>query len=299
MSGFFTNWGPVLDLYLLHLGFAFAQYLVLRAGVFSLATAGLAAIGAYAAGILAVSYAVNPVIGILAAVAMGTLTALVLSWPLARLRGVYQAIATLAFVQIVLSLNIYAEGLTGGAMGLMNIPKVVGTFELLIAAAAVAYLIWALNTTRLGRTFDAIRENEAVAVSLGVSVVRYQALAFALSGGIAGLFGALEAFHSYALDPNMFGFPFLIAVLSYVVFGGRKSVLGPIVGTAVLILLPELARPLAENRILVYGLLLILVINFLPKGIADTALDAWRRHRLAQRRGGAAAVRAAVGEGAP
>lgn len=294
MSNLYANWGPILDLYLLHLGFAFAQYLVLRAGVFSLATAALAAVGAYAAGILAVRYAVNPAVGILAAMGLGMVTALVLSWPLARLRGVYQAIATLAFVQIVLSLNIYAEGVTGGAMGLMNIPKVIGTFELLIAACAVTYLVWALNTTRLGRTFDAIRENEAVAVSLGVSVVRYQALAFALSGAIAGLFGALEAFHSYALDPNMFGFPFLIATLSYVVFGGRKSVLGPIVGTAVLILLPELARPLAENRILVYGMLLILVINFMPKGIADTALDALRRRRLA-RRGGAAAVRAAAG----
>lgn len=296
MSSLYAYWGPILDLYLLHLGFAFAQYLVLRAGVFSLATAALAAVGAYAAGILAVRLGLHPVLGILAAVVLGMVTALVLSWPLARLRGVYQAIATLAFVQIVLSLNIYAEGLTGGAMGLMNIPKVIGTFELLIAAAFVTWLVWALNTTRLGRTFDAIRENEAVAVSLGVSVVRYQALAFALSGAIAGLFGALEAFHSYALDPNMFGFPFLIAILSYVVFGGRKSVLGPLIGTAVLILLPEIARPLAENRILVYGLLLILVINFMPKGIADTALDAWRRRRLAKR-GGAAVVRAAAGEG--
>jgi branched-chain amino acid transport system permease protein len=177
-------------------------------------------------------------------------------------------------------------------MGLNNIPKVIDTWHLLIAGIVVTYLIWALNRTRIGRTFEAIHENEAVAVSLGVPVARYQALAFALSGGIAGLYGALEAFHSYALDPNLFGFGFLIAVLSYVVFGGRKSVLGPIVGTAVLILLPELARPLAENRILVYGLLLILVINFMPRGIADTALDALRRRRLA-RAGAAEAAGAA------
>jgi branched-chain amino acid transport system permease protein len=288
MNNLYANWGPILDLYLLHLGFAFSQYIVLRAGVFSLATAGLAAVGAYAAGILAVKHAVDPSIGIVVAVVLGVATALVLSWPLARLRGVYQAIATVAFVQIVVSVNIYAEGLTGGAMGLNNIPKVIGTWHLLVAAVAVTYLIWALNRTRLGRTFEAIHENEAVAVSLGVPIARYQALAFALSGGIAGLFGALEAFHSYALDPNLFGFGFLIAVLSYVVFGGRKSVLGPLVGTAVLILLPELARPLAENRILVYGMLLILVINFMPRGIADTALDALRRRRLA-RMGGEAA----------
>jgi branched-chain amino acid transport system permease protein len=288
MGNLYNAWGPILDLYLLHLGFAFSQYLVLRAGVFSLATAALAGIGAYTAGILAVKHGVHPGLGIVAAVGMGMAAALFLSWPLARLRGVYQAIATLAFVQIVLSLNIWAEGLTGGAMGLMNIPRVVGTPALLAAAIGVTWLVWALGTTRIGRTFDVIRENEAVAVSLGVSVPRYQALAFAISGAIAGLFGALEAFHSYALDPNIFGFSFLIATLSYVVFGGRKSVLGPLVGTAVLILLPELARPLAENRVLVYGLLLILVINFLPKGVADTALDALRRRRLARRSAAAA-----------
>ncbi len=288
MASLYNAWGPILDLYLLQLGFAFSQYLVLRAGVFSLATAALAAIGAYTAGILAVKHGVHPALGILAGTGMGTAAALVLSWPLARLRGVYQAIATLAFVQIVLSLNIWAEGLTGGAMGLMNIPRVVGTPGLLAAAVAVTYIIWAIGRTRIGRTFDVIRENEAVAVSLGVSVPRWQALAFALSGAIAGLFGALEAFHSYALDPNIFGFSFLIATLSYVVFGGRKSVLGPLVGTAVLILLPELARPLAENRVLVYGLLLILVINFLPRGVADTLLDAWHRRRLARRSAAAA-----------
>jgi branched-chain amino acid transport system permease protein len=283
MNALYANWGPVLDLYLLHLGFALSQFIVLRAGVFSLATAGLAGIGAYTGAILAVDYGWPPALALVAAVLMGTGVALILSWPLGRLRGVYQAIATVAFVQIIVSVNIYAENLTGGAMGFTNIPKVVGTLGLLVAAVLATYVVWALNRSRIGRTFEAMRENEAVAVSLGVSITRYQALAFALSGALAGLFGALEAFHSYALDPNLFGFTFLIAILSYVVFGGRTSVAGPVVGTAVLILLPELARPLAENRILVYGALLILVINFMPKGIADTAIDALRRRRLAAR----------------
>jgi branched-chain amino acid transport system permease protein len=120
-----------------------------------------------------------------------------------------------------------------------------------------------------------------MAASLGVSVTSHQALAFAISGAIGGLFGGLEAFHGYALEPNQFGFAFLVAALSYVVFGGRRSVFGPLAGTAMLVAMPELARPLAENRVLVYGLLLVAVINFLPHGVVDTALDALRKRRIA------------------
>lgn len=293
MSHFIFTYIPVFDLFLLHLGFAFSQYIALRAGVFSMATAGFAAIGAYTAGILSVRLGLPSGLGIVAGTLLGMGAALVLALPLSKLRGVYQAIATVAFVQIIVSLNIYLEGLTGGAMGLNGIPHTVETPVLFVAAASVGYMMWALNRTRLGRTFDAIREDEAVAVSLGVPMVRYQTLGFALSGAIAGLFGALEAFHTYALEPNQFGFTFLIAILSYVMLGGRQSVAGPIVGTAVLIILPELARPLAENRILVYGLLLIFIINFLPRGIADTAIARLRLRRLA-RRGNATATQKAV-----
>lgn len=282
MKELFLAYKPLFDLFLLHTGFAFSQYIVLRAGVFSVANAGFAAIGAYAAAILATKHGVSPWIGLAVATALGTAAALVLSLPLARLRGVYQAIATLAFVQIVVSVALYAEGLTGGAMGVNRIPKAVDTPVLLVAVAGVVYLMVAINATRLGRAFEAIRQDEAVAASLGVNVTRHQALAFALSGAIAGLFGGLEAFHGYAIEPNQFGFAFLVAALSYVVLGGRRSILGPIVGTAVLVALPEIARPLAENRMLVYGALLMAVIAFLPRGVVDTVLDALRRRRIAR-----------------
>lgn len=283
MSGLVAGYIPLLDLYFLHLGFAFSQYIVLRAGVFSLATAGFVAIGAYTAGIFAVKLGLPPVIGLLAGTLTGMGAALFLSIPLARLRGVYQAIATVAFIQIVVSLNIYAEGLTGGAMGLNGIPKTIGTFWLFVAAAGATYLIWSIERSRIGRAFNTIRQDEAVAASLGISITWHQALAFAISGALAGLFGGLEAYHAYALDPNQFGFHLLITVLSYVILGGRNSVLGPLVGTAILIILPELARPLAENRMIIYGIMLIVVINYLPKGIADTVLDALRSRRLKAR----------------
>jgi branched-chain amino acid transport system permease protein len=148
--------------------------------------------------------------------------------------------------------------------------------------------MYAITRSRIGRAFDAIRQNEAVAASLGVSIVRHQALAFVIAGALAGVYGSLEAFHSYTLVPSQFGFPALIAILSYVVFGGRNTILGPIVGTAILILLPEIVRPLADARMLVYGLLLIATINFLPRGIADTLIERARARRLGSKPGVAA-----------
>ena len=162
-------------------------------------------------------------------------------------------------------------------MGLNRIPKTVGTPVLLIFASLAVYLIYSIEKSRIGRAFNAIRQDEAVAASLGISITKHQALAFAISGALAGLFGGLEAYHSYALDPNQFGFHLLITVLSYVILGGRNSVIGPIIGTAILIVLPELARPLAENRMIMYGIMLIVVINYLPKGIADTVADLFRK----------------------
>ena len=282
MLQLFVAYQPLIDLFLLHAGLALGQYIVLRAGVFSIANAGLTAIGAYLAAGLTVKMGLHPALSVVAGTLAGTLVAMLLSWPLARLRGVYQAIATLAFVQVVLSLNVYSERFTGGAMGMNGIPKVVSTGILSIALVATVYLVWAINQTRLGRAFDAIRQDEVVAASLGASVRYYQTVAFALSGAIAGFFGALEAFNSYSIEPSRFGFDFVVAILSYVVLGGRRSIWGPLVGTAVLIALPELARPLADYRTLVYGLIMVLVMGYLPRGVFDSCAEYLHRRRIAR-----------------
>ena len=282
MNELFIAYRPLIDLFLLHSGFALGQYIVLRAGVFSVANAGLTAIGAYLSAWLTLKAGVHPALSVVAGTLAGTLVALLLSWPLARLRGVYQAIATLAFVQVILSLNVYSERFTGGAMGMNGIPKVVSTGTLALSLIATIYIMWALNRTRLGRAFDAIRQDETVAASLGASVRYYQSIAFAISGAIAGYFGAMEAFNTYTIEPQRFGFDFLVAALSYVVFGGRRSIWGPVVGAAVLIALPELARPLAEYRTLVYGLIMIAVMAYLPRGVYDTFVEYLYRRKMAR-----------------
>ena len=281
MTEFFTTYHHLFDVFLIGSGYALSQWVVMRAGVFSVATAGVAAIGAYGAALLTMRLGWHYLPSLVAASVLGALMGLLLSWPLARLRGVFQAIATLAFVQVVMALALYSDSLTGGAMGLNAIPNLVGTVDILIALVLVVYVMTAIGATRLGRAFEAIRQNEAVASSLGVSVNFHQALAFAISGAIAGLFGGLEAFQSFALFPATFGFPAVIAALSYVVLGGRRSVAGPIVGTAILLALPEISRPLADYRMALYGAILMLVIAFMPRGIVDTALLTLRRRRIA------------------
>ncbi|MEY4266822.1 MAG: hypothetical protein RIS90_1357 [Pseudomonadota bacterium] len=282
MSDFLNTYHHLFNVFLIGSGYALSQWVVMRAGVFSVATAGMASIGAYAAAILTTRMGWHYLASLAAALVLGAAVGLLLSWPLARLRGVFQAIATLAFVQVVMAIALYSDNLTGGAMGLNAIPTLVGTVETLIALVLVVYLMTAISATRLGRAFEAIRQNEAVASSLGVSVNFHQALAFAISGAIAGLFGGLEAFQSFTLFPATFGFPAVIAALSYVVLGGRRSVAGPIVGAAILLALPEISRPLADYRMALYGAILMLVIAFLPRGIVDTGLLALRRRRIAR-----------------
>jgi branched-chain amino acid transport system permease protein len=282
VSDFLNTYHHLFNVFLIGSGYALSQWVVMRAGVFSVATAGMASIGAYAAAILTTRMGWHYLASLAAALVLGAAVGLLLSWPLARLRGVFQAIATLAFVQVVMAFALYSDNLTGGAMGLNAIPTLVGTVETLIALVLVVYLMTAISATRLGRAFEAIRQNEAVASSLGVSVNFHQALAFAISGAIAGLFGGLEAFQSFTLFPATFGFPAVIAALSYVVLGGRRSVAGPIVGAAILLALPEISRPLADYRMALYGAILMLVIAFLPRGIVDTGLLALRRRRIAR-----------------
>jgi branched-chain amino acid transport system permease protein len=281
MSGFLVGRQALIDLTLLNVLFALSQYVVLRAGVFSVGAAGLGAIGAYTAGNLILNLDVHPVLAIAGGMVAGLVVGAVLSIPLARLRGVFQAIATLAFVQIILSVALYAEPLTGGATGLNGIPKSVGTYQLVAVVAVVLWLLANLNRSSTGRAFDITSQNENVAVAFGVDVLRLHALAFALSGAIAGLAGALSAAHNYSVVPEEFGFNLVVALLSFVVFGGRRSLAGPVLGAVFLTWLPEIARPLAENRMIIYGALLIGVIIYLPHGLIDTLLINLRRRRRA------------------
>lgn len=283
MNAFILTYQPLFDFFLFNVGFAFSQQIVLRAGVFSIGSAGFASIGAYAVGIMVRDHSWNAIGAVALALALGAVGGFLLSVPLARLRGVFQAIATLAFVQIVVSLTLYAEELTGGPQGFNNIPKLVQTWHLVVVVAIVIYLMHRMGRSAIGRAFDAIRQDETVAATLGVSIRGYHMLAFVVSGALAGLFGGMQALYVFSVEPEMFGFNFLVAVLTFIILGGRSTVTGPIVGAAIMTLLPEIARPLADNRQFVQGVIMMLMIAFLPHGVVDSLVLFIRQRRAAAR----------------
>ena len=282
MMNFFAPHLPLLDLIFVGTGYALSQAIVFRAGTFSVATSGFAAVGAYAAAILTVKHGFHPAAGVVIGTLLGLLCGLLLSVPLARLRGVYQAIASLAFVEIVVALILFFEELTGGPLGFHNIPRSATTWTLFLVMLATMALLILLGKGGIGRAFDAIRQDPPVAASLGVNPTKYHVLSFALSGAIAGLFGGLDAMRNFSLTAEQFGFAILIGTLSAVVLGGRRSVMGPLVGTTILVLLPEIFRPLADYRQAIYGLLLVVVMAFLPFGVYDTIIMKLHNRRLSR-----------------
>jgi branched-chain amino acid transport system permease protein len=292
MINFFNTYQSLFDHILVDMLLAASQYVVLRAGVFSLGSAGFAALGAYATALLTTKLGWDPRAALPAGVVLSTLTSVLLALPLSRLRGVFQAVATLAFVQIVLSATQNWVAVTNGPMGVNSIPHAAGTLSLLAVVAVVTVFLVMMGRYSFGRALDVIREDETVAVSLGILVPYYHRIAFVLSGALAGLAGGLHALSSYSITPQDYGFGLLVAALAMVVLGGRTTVWGALVGAAVLTSLPEIFREFADYRAVVQGVLLMLVIVYLPRGLADTAIAHWKDRRLRMRQAGAAPVTA-------
>lgn len=267
---------PLAESMIIAIGFAYSQSIVLKAGMFALSPAGFGLIGGYSSAYVVMRWGWPPASGMVVAAVLGGFAGFILSLPLSRLRGAFQAIATLAFVQIAVSLAFYAENLTGGALGLNGIPRSVGLGSLLVFLAILVTFVTILSRTGIGRAFDAIRQDETVAVSLGIPVARFHTLALTISGAIASLTGCLLAFSTYSISPEEFGFSMLVTALAAVVLGGRLSIAGPAVGVVILSSIPELFRPLTEHRLVMEGALLVLVMVFMPSGIVDTLLAARR-----------------------
>lgn len=289
MMDLFLAYEATVDHILVYALLAMSQYIVMRGGTFSVGTAGFAAIGGYGTAILITRAGWPPA----AAIAAGTIIAMavsaVMALPLSRLRGVFQAVATMAFVQVLVTVILNWDSLTRGALGISGIPKVVTTGWLLLIVAVVVVFLHVLGRFSIGKAMDVIREDETVAVSLGIRVIPHQALSLVISGALGGLGGAMFACNSYAITAEDFGFGMLNNALAMTVLGGRKSVWGPLIGAVVLVILPEVFRPFAEYRYVFQGALLMLVIIYLPNGVADTLFAAIRERRVRSSTSAAAA----------
>lgn len=255
--------------------FAFSFYAVLYAGQLSLGQAGFASVAAYTSVLLAPDpVVVGDLPALLVALVIGTTAgaaaAVVLGLPTMHLRGVFLAIATLGFAEAVRIFALNAEW-TGGAQG-MSVPKIVTPAVAWMVLAVVAYWFWRSGPTRYGRALEAIREDELAADAMGIDVGRHRLGAFGTAGAVAGLYGVLWAYTVRLVSPADFGFTAAIDGLVTAMVGGTTVFVGPVVGSAFLTVIPEVQRALGVEagwiRPFVAGLLLLVVILFLPGGLA-------------------------------
>jgi branched-chain amino acid transport system permease protein len=252
---------------------ALSIYITLACGQLSLGNAAFMGIGAYTAALLGMraGWPFGP--SLAAAVALGIFAALLLGLPVLRLRGVYLAIATIGFGEIVRIGALNATPLTGGALGLNAIPPKTETWHIYLALLLAAYLFWRIRGSRLGYAWEAIREDETAARTMGIDSTRYKLLALMLGGGLAALAGGLAAHFTYFIGPNEYGFLAATNILIYAIVGGTGVFWGPILGSTLITLLPEVLRGVGVTagavRLFVNGLVLLLVIVFLPNGLAS------------------------------
>jgi branched-chain amino acid transport system permease protein len=188
---------------------------------------------------------------------------------------VYLAMATLAFGE-VLRITLLNLEITGGPEGLNGIPLATEGWHIAAILALVVLGLGRLRRSRVGRAFEAIKEDEIAAQLMGIDVARYKLLAFVLGAMIAGLAGALNAHFTFFISPREYGFEAAVDILTMTVLGGVSSLIGPLLGATLLTLLPELLRFLHDFRALVNGAVLVLVVLYLPTGIWDgRRMRAW------------------------
>jgi branched-chain amino acid transport system ATP-binding protein len=255
-------------------------------GQISLGHVGFYAIGAYTVAILTLKgisfWIALPLAGLIAG-AIG----LLLSLPALRVTGPYLAMVTIAFAFIVQHLSIEWRVLTGGSNGLMGLPPpaignaVFTEREIALLAIAVAgasmLLFYRLAGSAWGKAMVAVRDAEVAARSIGLNPVSVKAAAFMLSAVFAGIAGGIFASLLAFVAPDSFPFSQSILFLLACVVGGAGWVLGPVVGAAVTVVLPELLSNLAEYRLLFFGILLLIVLWLAPEGILGTAARLFRR----------------------
>jgi branched-chain amino acid transport system permease protein len=278
-SDFWSTYNSLIYTVGIHILLALSIWLTLACGLLSLANAAFMGIGAYTAALLTLNLGWPFPVALAAGALAPAVVALIICVPTLRLSGVYLAMATLAFGEVsrvtILNLEI-----TGGPEGLNGIPLLTEWWHIVLILLVVGYGLARLRRSRVGRAFEAIKEDEVAARLMGIDVDRHKLLAFTLGAVIAGLAGALNAHYTFFISPREYGFENAVDILTMTVLGGISSLIGPALGATILTLLPELLRFLHDYRLAVNGVILVLVVLFLPTGLWDSRrIRAWFKRR--------------------
>lgn len=259
------------------------------AGQISIGQAAFYGVGAYTSAVLTTTYGWSPWVSLLFSVALPAIVAYILGHTMARLHGYYLAMATLAFGIVIHVLLVEWKTVTKGASGFYGIPKIelFGftfrqglSYYFLVWLLALIVIILALNIihSRIGRALRSIHDSEVAASSMGVDTGKYKMQIFILSASFAGLAGWLFAHMSYSIAPSSFSLDHSVLFLVMVVLGGSTSIWGPVFGvfliTAINLIVHSLGTHFtfitSDFEQVLYGLILVLVVMFMPKGFFPT-----------------------------
>ena len=235
--------------------------------LFSFGNAGFMSIGAYAAAILTVRYHVNFLIAIVCGAAFAGLIAFLLGSITLKLHGDYFLITCLGFGECVRVLFNYMKGITGGAAGFPGIPNYSNMLFAICCAVLAFFIAWRFIHSKYGRNLTSVRENELAAAAVGIDVFRTKRLSFTFSAVYAGWAGAIYAGYMMYIVPTNFALNKSIELITTTVIGGLGSLTGSVLGAVIVTLLPEIFRGLANYRMLLYGIAVVLIIMFKPNGL--------------------------------
>jgi branched-chain amino acid transport system permease protein len=291
-------------------------------GQLSLGHVAFFGIGAYASALMSLGFSVHVAPGtviamgpkpVWLAIPVGVVVAGLCGWFVGKIafkvRGAYFVIVSISFAEVVRLVALNWVELTQGPMALSNIPpltlwlpglgehtfwKKPGNYWLVLTVAVVSYVVVRrLVHSRAGRAMIALKENEPLATSVGVDVTRSLVLTTIVAAAMAGSAGALYAHYIRIVDPDIFLFIYTVTMVIMVMTGGKGTLAGPIVGGLIFGLLPEILRAFdiaPELQWILYGVLMVLVLYFLPEGIVPAVRKWWRRLEYGEKRGPSAAT---------
>lgn len=245
-------------------------YVILTTDQLSLGNAGFMAIGAYISSYMTVKLGFDLVSAMVAGAVVATFAGIIVGFPALRVRGIYLVMATLAFAEIVRTFFLVFEP-TGGAYGFR------GPFGTTLALTAgwvvlAVLLCWLIDRSRLGRALDAIRDDAEVAASIGINVTLMKVMVFGIGAFMAAIAGALYAHNMFYIESGNFNFLVSAMAVLFVILGGMQTFWGPVIGAAILTLLPEVLRFLGPWRLSFYGGVLVLLMIARPSGLVTRGM---------------------------
>lgn len=253
---------------------ALAMYVVLALGQLALGQVAFMGLGAYTGALLTLRLGLPYPLVLVAAAVVPAVVALIIAAPTLRLTGVYLAIATIGLGEVLRVAYVNSDAL-GGAMGISGIPQKAEAWQIFILLGLAILALFLVGRSRHGRAVEAIRADETAAAVMGINIPAYKMTALLVSAGLAGLAGALNAHSASFIGPAEFSFELAVTILSFALLGGIGSPVAPVLGAMLLTLLPEVLRPLADFRLVINGLIIVVVVMFLPRGMIP-----WRMGRI-------------------